>query len=340
MIAAIVLAILLVLSFTADIFNNVVTGSAGTRIRIPLEEKIIGHSDPMADDYKISRDKIAVIEISGIIFSGSADGSGRSMVEVIREQLKRAAKDDSVKAVILKVNSPGGEVLASDDIYTDILRFRAETGKPVISTMATVAASGGYYVSAPCDWIIANQLTITGSIGVIMSGYNFRGLMDKVGISPLTFKSGKHKDMLSSTRRPEDISDEEKVMVQELITETYTRFTNLVYISRNGTNRVAGARSLEENWTDLVDGRVLSGNQAYASGFVDELGNFETAVKRGLRMAGLEEATLVEYLLPFSFGNLFGFFGKSEETVKIDWGFKYPQLQPGHMYFLMPTAVP
>ncbi|MGZ4988754.1 MAG: S49 family peptidase, partial [Limisphaerales bacterium] len=143
-----------------------------------------------------SRNKIAVVEVEGIIMS-AGERSALTMPEFIREQLKAAKADDDVKAVVLKINSPGGEVLAADEINAAIKDFQQTSSKPVIASMGTLAASGGYYVAAPCRWIVANELTITGSIGVIMHGYNYRGLMNKLGIKPDIFKSGKFKDMLS-----------------------------------------------------------------------------------------------------------------------------------------------
>ena len=125
--------------------------------------------------------KIALIEVNGIITGQAVDQGGHSMVDVIRAQLKRAQEDERVKAVILKVDSPGGEVLASDEINRAIADFQKKARKPVVASMGSLAASGGYYVSVPCRWIVANELTITGSIGVIMSAWNYRGLMDKVG---------------------------------------------------------------------------------------------------------------------------------------------------------------
>jgi hypothetical protein len=122
-----------------------------------------------------SDNKIAVIEVDGVISSGEIDRSGVDMVQYIKDQLKMAERDTDVKAVILKVNSPGGEVLASDDINKAITKFQDQTHRPVVASMGTLAASGGYYISVPCRWIVANELTITGSIGVIMHGYNYRG---------------------------------------------------------------------------------------------------------------------------------------------------------------------
>src|SRR5208337_556483 len=121
-----------------------------------------------------SENKIAVIDVDGIITSGEVDRTGVNLVEFIKDQLKMAERDSDVKAVILKVNSPGGEVLASDDISTAIKNFQEKSHKPVVASMGALAASGGYYISAPCRWIVANELTITGSIGVIMDTWNYR----------------------------------------------------------------------------------------------------------------------------------------------------------------------
>ncbi len=291
--------------------------------------------------------KIAVIDVAGVISSHDLDGSG-DMVERVKEELKLAEKDDHVKAVILAVDSPGGEVLASDEIFRAIQEFQDKTAKPVIAQMGSLAASGGYYVSAPCRWIVANELTLTGSIGVFMSGMNFRGLMDKVGVQPQVYKSGKFKDMLSSTRRPEDVPAGEREMVQGLIDETYATFKGVVRKGRESShaaNKKAGmekdSRALAKDWESYADGRIFSGKQAHELGFVDELGNRDVAVKRAKKLAGIEEANLVKYQPPFTFGNLFRFLGKSDaKAVKVDLGFDFPRLQAGRMYFLSFSVVP
>jgi protease IV len=285
--------------------------------------------------------KIAVIEVAGIITGRSLDQSGYNMVDVIKAQLKRAEEDDKVRAVILKVDSPGGEVLASDEISRAVADFQGKLhGKPVVCSMGNLAASGGYYVSAPCRWIVANDLTITGSIGVIMSTWNYRGLMDKVGVSPVTFKSGKYKDMLSGSRPPDSITEEERAMVQSLINETYGKFTNVVAAGRESArerNKSKG-RALSESWPDYADGRILSGTEAYKLGFVDELGTFEDAVKRAKNIAGISKANLIEYQQRFDISDLFRLFGKSEsKVVKVDLGMDMPRLQAGQLYFLSPT---
>jgi protease-4 len=295
----------------------------------------------ITEDNKAS-DKIAVIDVQGIISGRAIDGSGYGMVELIKAQLKRAEDDRQVKAVILKVDSPGGEVLASDEIYRAIWDFQKQSRKAVIASMGNLAASGGYYVSAPCQWIVANEMTITGSIGVIMHSWNYRGLMNKVGLQPETYKSGKFKDMLSGERNPEDISPEEREMVQALIDETFNRFKAVVAKGRVEANKKNSGkdsgRKLDRNWEKYADGRVLSGTEALRLGFVDQNGNFDDAVDRAKNIAGISSANLVEFQQRFDFSDIFRIFGKSESRVmKIDWGVEAPKLQAGQLYFLAPT---
>ena len=297
-----------------------------------------------------SQNRIVVVPIEGVITGQSFGRGGPTQVDVIEEQLKRAAKDEHVKAVILKVNSPGGEVLASDDIYNLVEQFQRKTGKPVVASMGSLAASGGYYVSAPCQWIVASELTITGSIGVIMHGYNYRGLMDKVGVRPETFKSGKFKDMLSPDKREEDITQEERDMIQSMVNETFDKFKSVVAegrasaLKKNGGNTDQG-RTLAANWVQYADGRVLSGKEALNLGFVDELGNFDAAVARAQKLAKISDANLIQYQPVFDLGDLLGMFGQAESraearTLKIDLGLDAPKLQLGRMYFLCPLALP
>jgi protease IV len=338
-----VIALVLLCLLLVSMFSNIkhmfggVSGhsSLPSRAGIPrLEETLLEDND--------STNKIAVIEVDGIITSELARG-GVTMVESIQDQFKVAARDRRVKAVILKVNSPGGEVLASDDINRAISKFQQDTGKPVIAAMGSLAASGGYYVSAPCRWIVANELTITGSIGVIMSTYNYRALMDKIGLRPEVYKSGKFKDMLSGSKRDSEITEEEKQMVQNLVNETFDRFKTVVSEGRNSSNRKnkdnpdARGQTLSGKWADFADGRVLSGKEAYNLGFVDELGGWETAVRRAEKLAHIEKATLVQYQQIFDFSSLFRLFGKSEtKGVKVDLGFDLPKLKAGCLYFLSP----
>ena len=289
-----------------------------------------------------SDNKIVAIDLSGLIASFSVDASGNNMVESLRRQFKWAREDDAVKAVLFRINSPGGEVLASDRIYEIIRNFQDECDKPVVAVMGALAASGGYYVAAPCNWIVAHELTITGSIGVIMQGYNLRNLMDKVGVRPMVFKSGKHKDMLSFDKLEADITPEERKMAQDLIDETFGRFKKIVREGRDleRRNKPGDGKALSDDWEEQADGRILSGTQAIGQGFVDELGDLDTATDRALTLAGHADADLIQYREPINLASLFRLFGKSEtKEIKVDLGVDLPKLKAGRLYFLSPLLL-
>ena len=340
MIVAIILIVLLAFSllgnFTQFIshalnFNNGFKTASARQIGPKLDEYVLEDND--------ARSKIAVVTVDGIISDSTADQSGNSMVDVIKAQLDRAADDERVKAVILKIDSPGGEVMASDEINKAIEKFQDDSKKPVICSMGSLAASGGYYISAPCRWIVANELTLTGSIGVIMHGYNYRALMDKVGIAPMTFKSGLYKDMLSPDRSTNEIPSGEHKMVQDLIDETYQKFKGVVADGRSRAHAKNGkeGRPLADDWADYADGRVLSGTQALKLGFVDELGDFDDAVKHAEQIANHgNDANLIEYRERYDIGDFLSMFGQSSQAhdIKLDLGLDIPKLREGCMYFL------
>jgi protease-4 len=338
-----VFAILLLLLLGISVLFNLSSflGGLGPITTTHLRSSGPRLEEVVTEDNNAPGSKIAVVAIEGIITGRIIDQSGYNMVDVVKAQLRRAEEDDRVRAVILKVDSPGGEVLASDAISRALAEFQARPhGKPVVCSMGGLAASGGYYVAAPCRWIVANDLTITGSIGVIMSTWNYRGLMDKVGLRPETFKSGKYKDMLSGSREPESITPEEREMIQALIDETYGKFKSVVAAGRGfarSKNKGQG-RTLIEDWVDYADGRILSGTEAYKLGFVDELGALDDAVKRAQSLAGIRHANLVEYQQRFDLSDLFRLFGQAEsKAVKVDLGVDLPRLQAGQLYFLSPT---
>ncbi len=342
-----ILALLLLVGLGLSIFYNFrrVTHFFSTRQSKNIHHKKQSLEEILLEDNNAAS-KIAVLELNGIISSKAFDRSDENIVEAIEQQLKAAEEDKSVKAVVLKINSPGGEVLASDEINHLIADFQTRAKKPVVASMQTLAASGGYYVSVPCQWIVANDMTITGSIGVIMHGYNYRGLLTKIGVRPDTYKSGKLKDMLSGEKLPEEILPEEKEIVQELIMETYGKFTNVVATGRADSHQKNSkfkekGRALRSDWNEFVDGRVFSGRQAYEMGFVDELGNFDTAIERAQTLAGIHNANLIEYQRPFDFGNLFRLFGKTETpALKVDLGVDFPKLQMGCLYFIYRGVLP
>jgi protease-4 len=280
-----------------------------------------------------SDQRIAVIPVNGIITSYGSMGD--SMVTQIKKQLDFAANDHRIKCVILRIDSPGGEVLASDEIARAIREFQEDTDKPVIASMGGLAASGGYYIAAPCKYIVANELTITGSIGVIMQSINMHGLFDKVGIEPVTYKSGKNKNMLDPFSPPSKTTDEQKQILQGFIDETYQRFVKVVEDGR--------AKKLAKDWRDFADGRILTGKQAEQLGMVDQLGNFDDAVKfaEGVVSIDTGKARLVRHDPPLNFGGLFRLLGQAEEknhgtTVKLDLGLDLPKLKVGMPYYLSP----
>jgi protease-4 len=345
MIAAIILFLLLGLSLLGNLTQFV---SRALSFRHGLRSEAFGTArdiGPKFDEYTLennhSANKIAVLTVDGIITGHDRDEAGNNMVDVIQAQLDRAGDDHRVKAVILKVDSPGGEVLASDDIYKAIRKFQAEPegkGKPVICSMGSLAASGGYYISSGCRWIVANDLTLTGSIGVIMHGWNYRGLMDKVGIAPMTYKSGKFKDMLSGERATNEVPAEEHAMVQGLIDDTFQQFKAVVAEGRGNAHKLNNkeGRALADNWQDFADGRVVSGKEALEHGFVDELGDFQAAVDRAEKIADIEDCNLVEYRERYDLSNFLSMFGQSGEAhdIKLQFDSEAPKLQAGLMYFL------
>lgn len=349
MIAAIVLLVLLLISLFGN-FSQWVSNLVPMKLSRGASSEIGPKLDEATLEDNDSANKIAVIDVKGIITSTPIDQSGYNMVDLVKEQLKRAAEDDKVKAVLLRVDSPGGEVLASDEIYRLLRDFQNGTddkpGKPVITSMGNLAASGGYYISSASRWIVANEMTITGSIGVILHAYNYRGLMDKVGLRPQVFKSGKHKDMLSGEREPEEIPDDERDMLQSLIMETYGRFTQVVQDGRaaahdkNKGNSKDKGMALAADWKDYADGRVLSGKKAEELGFVDQIGNFDDAVKTAKAIAHVQKADLIQYRLRYDLSDFLRLFGKSEAPViKVDLGMEAPKMQAGQLYFLAPTFV-
>ena len=344
MIFAIVLLVLLLFSLLGNFtqfvsralpFNRGFTSGITREVGPRLDECLLKDND--ADD------KMAVVPVDGIITSGVMDQAGNNLVDLIKAQLNRAKKDKHVKALILKVDSPGGEVLASDEINKAIKKFQDTSSKPVVCSMGSLAASGGYYISAPCRWIVADEMTLTASIGVIIETLNYRTLMNKVGVEPVVYKSGKYKDMLSGMRSTNEIPSEEHAMVQDLITQTYQQFTNVVATGRGAAhtlNKTEG-RELIRNWADYADGRVLSGADALKYGFVDQLGDFDDAVKTAKKIAKIPDANLIEYRERYDISDFLSLLGQSSKApdIKLDLGVDMPKLRLGELYFLwLPPA--
>ncbi len=216
-------------------------------------------------DFTGTGGNVGLVEVNGVI----DETSGR---EAIRT-LEKYKDNDAIKAVVLHVNSPGGGVAISQEIYDEIKRVRES--KPVVASMASVAASGGYYISCGADRIIANPGTLTGSIGVIFEFHTFKGLMDKVGIGTETVKSGELKDVGTYSR---PMTEEEGLMLRSVVMDTYEQFVQVVADGRGKS---------PEDIYPLADGSVYTGLQAYNLGLVDTLGGLKEAVDLAANLAGV-----------------------------------------------------
>lgn len=233
-----------------------------------------------------AHDKIALLDVDGVISNARSSSllgqEGENPVSLFKEKLDRAAKDDDVRAVVLRINSPGGGVTASDLMHAELRRFREKTGKPVVAVMMDVAASGGYYLACAADRILAQPTTVTGSIGVIMILPNFTGTMAKLGIGTNVIKSGPMKDAGSPLRL---MQPEEREIFQRIIDQMYARFLEVVRAGRPGLS--------EARIRELADGRVYLGPEALELGLIDGLGSIEDAVNAAKSAADLADKPCV-----------------------------------------------
>jgi protease-4 len=219
----------------------------------------------------LSGGNVGVIEVQGEI----NEFTGRIWIK----QLDKWAKSKSIKAIVLHVNSPGGGTAISQELHAAVMRAKAN--KPVVASMASVAASGGYYISCAADKIVANASTVTGSIGVIFQFHTFKDLMGKVGIGTETIKSGEMKDVGSYSRA---MTEKEELMLRSVVMDTYEQFVEVV----------AEGRGMEKGQVyPLADGSVFTGQQAYNLGLVDTLGGLKEAVDLAASMAGVDEPETV-----------------------------------------------
>lgn len=251
---------------------------------------------------RVSGDKIAVIPLTGVI-TGTSGPFMYSLVitpELVREQLKRAEGDTAVKAVILRVDSLGGEVAPCQEILEEI--EQAKQSKPVVISMGSTAASGGYYISCEADRIVALPGTLTGSIGVIAQIPNLKGLFDKLGIEMQTFTGGEHKDMYAGYR---NLTPEEQEIMQKLVDEYYEQFIDVVAESR-GMDK--------EEVRNLATGQLYTGVEAKELGLVDELGGLDKAVEVATELSGAVSPK-VEYYKPGSISILSELFELSSSDL-------------------------
>jgi protease IV len=267
-------------------------------------------------------DEIAVITMRGLISSSLPGSVTDSMVDDMRVALQQARDDDRVKAIVLEIDSPGGEVTASDAIYSALVKARAK--KPVVIYMDSLAASGGYYVSCGGKFLMASETTITGSIGVIIQTLNYEQLFNKVGLASVVFKSGKFKDMLNGAR---PMTPEERELVQGFIMKTYDKFLGVVAKERN--------LPADQLRNTIADGRILSGKDAFDSKLIDGLGQFEDAFAKAKQLGNAPGAKIVKYGPPFSLSRFFRIFGQADSKIELQLPKQLiPQLETGRAYFL------
>ncbi len=277
--------------------------------------------------------KIAHIDLEGMITGIGGNAFGGSMVDTMKKALRQAEKDDDVVAVVLRVNSPGGEVTASDTIYNAVRQLAEK--KPVVVFMDALAASGGYYIACGATKIVANETTITGSIGVIMAAPNYTELMEKVGLDMMVFKSGAFKDTMRGSR---EMRPDEQEYMQGQVDEMYEKFIGIVADERGlPLGNLRGG---------LADGRIFSGAEAAKNGLVDATGYIEDAYDLAKEESGVAGARIVRYHTLPSLAGLLGILGKSPADggatkVQIDLdGGLLPDLAPGYAYMLPGYLVP
>jgi len=249
-------------------------------------------------------ERVAVIRIEGVITDSR---------ETI-EELRRFRDNPSVKAVVLRIDSPGGGVVPSQEIHTEVLKARKDGRLKVVASMGNLAASGGYYIAAATDKIVANPGTLTGSIGVIMELANVQGLLEKVGVQSVVIKSGRYKDLASPFRA---MSKEDRALLQNVLDDVHDQFIQAV----------AAGRALKvEEVRSLADGRIFTGQQARTAKLVDEMGDLQDAIKLAARLVGIEgEPRVVEPRKRFSLRDLLenSFLGKGSPLTSSHINLKY-----------------
>ncbi|MEM6333043.1 MAG: signal peptide peptidase SppA [Planctomycetota bacterium] len=247
----------------------------------------------VARDEKAGGSQVAIIDVSGLIANAERRGllrSGENPVATLQEKLAEAAADRSVVAVILRINSPGGTVTASDVMHREIERFRLQTGKPVVALMMDVAASGGYYVALAADEMVAHPTTITGSVGVIVQTISVEPALARLGVRADAIKSGSNKDAGSPLST---MDAAQRATLQALVDDFYERFLDRVRDARPSVDPATMA--------EATDGRVYSGTKALEMGMIDGLGDLYAALGRAVGRAGVASADLVLYHRPLDY---------------------------------------
>ncbi len=260
----------------------------------PVQDAKTLEETTVADGKGWFPDKVAIVEVEGMIENIKGGGlltPSDNPVSMFVQELDKAEKDDTVKAVVLRVNSPGGTVSASDAMYQILKRFKARTHKPVVASIQELGASGAFYVSCGADKIVAQPTSLVGSIGVIFETYNVSGAMSKIGVQSLNYKSAAHKDIGSPFRAA---TPEEEVIMQGLVDEYFAKFKGIVTANRPIAD--------QSQFPMMTDGRVFSGEQAQKLGLVDQTGLLADAIDLAKSLAKVPDAKVVEYKHPYAAG--------------------------------------
>lgn len=288
-IAVVSATILFVASIVATGVMEISKKNASSTNSINELSSMFGGTDPLSENVIESgkaNQRIVLLTIEGTILSNGASGLFNTASydhQLFMNELQSIEADDSIKGIILSVNSPGGGTYESAQIKDKLVEIKEKTKKPLYVSMKNTAASGGYYVSANAEKIFATDETLTGSIGVIMSGSNYSGLFEKLGISDTTIKSGEFKDIGSASR---PMTEGDRAILQQMIDDSYSRFVNVV---------ATGRHMDESRVRELADGRIYDGAQAKTAGLVDEIGYQEDVIKAMRKDYNLKDAELFEY---------------------------------------------
>jgi len=292
-----------------------------------MDEDRISKKKVLPSEHGESRE-IAVIDIKGFILY--ENNFNNASARRIAAELRAAREDSNVVAILLDMDTPGGEVVASDEILHQVRACR-DAGKPVVTCMRSMGASGGYFIASGSDWIIANRMTFTGSIGVIISSFRIQELLQKIGVQPEVYRSGSMKDMLSATR---EHSEQEKLYVQNMVQSTFREFCQVVADGREAFQDADAVAS-----SAFGDGRVLSGSDALELGLIDQLGYFEDAVSKARELAEAPGAAIIRFSYAPSFRD-FLFSMKAPAALRIEGVLPTRNFtpEPGKVYLLAPET--
>lgn len=284
--------------FVISVFVNFLSSFAFSEVDSAFSDLFVSESGMMEEvlEEGDAFNKIAVLSVNGTIQdTGSANtllGTTGYSHQSFMKQLNHVKDDDSVRAVILRINTPGGGVVESAEIHDKIVEIQKEAQKPVYVSMGSMAASGGYYIAAPAKKIYASPETLTGSLGVIMQGINYSGLAEKYGVEFVTIKSGPYKDIMSGSR---EMTEDERKILQGMIDNSYEGFVKVISEGRGMT--------VDEVKT-IADGRIYDGRQALELNLIDGFGHFENVIDSVKNDENLTNAQVIQYTENFGFNSL------------------------------------